>query len=336
MQKAENNQDQFVSNLDVMATLVERIKQYDMQTPLLIPKVYRDIVDVEQRWDMGNPWREIIDLSVNWGRLLAEHVYRWQLDFNGYCLYDDHVSDVWLKDLVANSLDKELKKQVDEKYKLLDGYMSGGISYFKTAVDIILKMSSMSEDSLRSFMKNFGTQGLAKIPHENVRTVATQIDGVAERLADSNVLRSEALTQYITGLTICLVTEFKNVFMARLTDLTYQDAIGNATLSSISSSEVLAKINEVSTAAKAIYDHLHAGNRWNLPGKPGLHANIVNSCDNCGALDHYSTSCPEPYDPDKCKNARDARAQAKKEAGGGRGGRGGRGGCGGRAGRGGD
>ena len=86
MQKAENNQDQFVSNLDVMATLVERIKQYDMQTPLLIPKVYRDIVDVEQRWDMGNPWREIIDLSVNWGRLLAEHVYRWQRDFNGLSL----------------------------------------------------------------------------------------------------------------------------------------------------------------------------------------------------------------------------------------------------------
>ena len=86
MQKAKNIQDQFVSNLDVMATLVERIKQYDMQTPLLTPEVYRDVVDVEQRWDMGNPWREIIDLSVNWGRLSAEHVYRWQRDFNGLSL----------------------------------------------------------------------------------------------------------------------------------------------------------------------------------------------------------------------------------------------------------
>jgi len=204
------------------------------------------------------------------------------------------------------------------------------------AVDIIFKMSSMSEDSLKSFMKNFSQQGLAKIPHENIRTVATQMDGVAERLADSNVLRSEALTQYITGFTICSVPEFKQVFMARLTQITYLDAIGDSILSSMSSSNVLKAISEVSTAARAIYDHLHAGNRWNLPGKPGLHATIVNSCDNCGSPDHYSTTCPEPYDADKCKKAREARAHARKEDNGGRGSCGGRGGRGGGAGRGGD
>ena len=45
-------------------------------------------------------------------------------------------------------------------------------------------MSSMAEESLKSFIKEFGRLGLAKIPHENVRTIATQMDGVAERLAD--------------------------------------------------------------------------------------------------------------------------------------------------------
>jgi hypothetical protein len=103
----------------------------------------------------------------------------------------------------------------------------------------------------------------------------------------------------------------------------------------MSSSEVLAKIKEISTAAKAIYDNLHLGNKWNIPGKPGLNANVaVIKCDNCGALDHISPKCPKPIDKEKCKKARDARAQAKKDSEGGRGGCGGRGGRGGGAGRG--
>ena len=151
MQKAKNIQDQFVSNLDGMAKIVERIKQYDMLLPLQIPKEYHDVVNVEARWDMGNIRREIVDLSTHWGKLSAEHVFRWQRDFNGYCFDVDHISNVMLKELMANSLDPELKKQVDEKYKLLDGYKKGGISYFKIAVDQIFKMSSMAEDSLQVF-----------------------------------------------------------------------------------------------------------------------------------------------------------------------------------------
>lgn len=335
VQKAKNIQDQFVSNLDVMDKLVERIKQYDMLVPLQIPEKYYDVVDVEQRWDMDNSQRVIIDLSAHWGKLSVEHVGRWQRDFNGYSLDEDHDSAVWLKDLMSNSMDPELRKQVDEKYVLLDEYMKGGIAYFKTAVDMIFKMSSMSEDSLKSFMKEFGKNGLAKIPHENVRLIANQVDGVSERLADANALRSEVLTQYLTGLTVCSVAKFKSVFEAKLTDMTYLDAMGDVVLSSMPSAAVLSKVKEVSTAAKAIYDHLHAGNLWNIPGKHGLHANIVNKCDNCGALDHLANKCPKPRDEDRCKKAREARGKGGR-GGGGRGGAGRGGGRGGGAGRGGD
>ena len=77
---------------------------------------------VHYQWDMGNIQREIIviDLSAHWGTLSVEHVGRWQRDYNGYSLENDHDSAVWLKDLMANSLDPELKKQVDKKYMLLD------------------------------------------------------------------------------------------------------------------------------------------------------------------------------------------------------------------------
>ena len=227
MQKAKNIQDQFVSILDVMAKLAERIKQYDMLLPLQVPKDYYDVVNVEDRWDMTNPQRKIVYLSKHWGKLSSEHCNKWQCDFNGYCSDIDHVSNVWLKDLISNSLDPELKKQVDEKYWLLDDYQKSDISYFKIAVDTIFKMSSMAKDSLKSFMKEFGKQGLAKISHENVLTIATQMDGVAKRLPDADKLRTEALIQYMTGLMICSVPSFKSVFMNRLTELTYLDATGD-------------------------------------------------------------------------------------------------------------
>ena len=49
MQKAKNIQDQFVSNLDVMAKVNERLKQYDMLLPLQIPAEYYNVVGVEDR-----------------------------------------------------------------------------------------------------------------------------------------------------------------------------------------------------------------------------------------------------------------------------------------------
>ncbi len=82
-------------------------------------------------------------------------------------------------------------------------------------------------------MIEFGEKGLAKVPHENVQTIATQMDGVAEQLDDANKLRSESLVQYMTGLLICSVAPFKAVFMARLTKFTYLDASGDVTLLSM-------------------------------------------------------------------------------------------------------
>ncbi len=55
-----------------------------MLLPLQVPKEYYDVVNVEDRWDMTNPQREIVDLSKHWGKLSLEHCSKWQRDFNGY------------------------------------------------------------------------------------------------------------------------------------------------------------------------------------------------------------------------------------------------------------
>jgi hypothetical protein len=174
VQKSKHIQDEFVLNLEVMKKVKEHVHQYDMRTLLQVPAVYRDIIGEDAwdaQWDASNPHSEIVDLTIHWGKLPLDHILKWQRNFNGYSSDVDHVSSIWIKDLLALSMDTELKRQVDEQYRELDLYQQGGISYFKIIVDTVFKMSSMTEESLKSFIKDFGKNGLPKVPNENVRLI---------------------------------------------------------------------------------------------------------------------------------------------------------------------
>jgi hypothetical protein len=245
-----------------------------------------------------------------------DHILKRQHDFNGYSSDMDHVSSIWIKDLLASSMDTELKRQVDEQYSELDFYQQGGISYFKIIVDTVFKMSSMTEESLKSFIKDFGKNGMGKVPNENVCLITFHVDGVAERLADSSLLRSKSLTQYVEGFTYCSVPKFKMIFVNKSVEYTYQDATSGSSLASMSSGDVLLKIKETSCAAVGIYDHLQLGKKWNLPGKHVINAVIVPKCDNCCDPNHLSPKCPKPCDEEKCKKAWQAQAKARDSEGG--------------------
>jgi hypothetical protein len=154
-----------------MKKFEERIHQYNMRTLLQVPAIYRDIVGKDAwdvQWDASNPYCKVVDLTLHWGKLPLDHILKWQRDFNGYSSNADQVSSIWIKDLLASSMDTELKRQVDEQYRELDLYQQGCISYFKIVLDTVFKMSSMTEESLKSFIKDFGKNGLAKVPNENV------------------------------------------------------------------------------------------------------------------------------------------------------------------------
>ena len=338
VQKSQHIQEQFVSNLMVMKELRERAVQYDLRGPFQVPAVYHDIVGEdawEGRWDTSNPNRVIVDLLTHWGSVSLDHVLKWQTDFNGYSEDEDMISSIWMQELLTSSMDVELRRQVETIEQELDVYQRGGITFLKIVMDTLFKMSTMAEDSLKQFIKDFGEKGLAKIPYENVRVISFQVNGVAERLADANLLRSESFIYYVNGYTRCSVAPFKAVFQNKATEYMYLDATGTSPFSSMSSPQVLAKIKETSRVAEALYDNLNLGKKWNLPGKEaGLHANIVSKCDNCGAPDHLANKCTKPRDDERCKAARDAREKAKEDlrgrggggrGGGGRGGRGGRG-----------
>jgi hypothetical protein len=113
-------------------------------------------------------------------------------------------------------------------------------------------MSIMAEESLNEFIKDFGKNGLAKIPNENVQLISGQIDGVAERLTDSSLLRSESRIHYINEYTICTGDACKQVFSNKSDKYTYLDATAESSFSSLSSGDVLKEMNLISTAARSI------------------------------------------------------------------------------------
>jgi hypothetical protein len=120
VQKSKHIQDEFVSNSEVMKKFKKRIHQYDMRTPLQVLAIYRDIMGEDAwdtRWDASNPHRKILDLTLHWGKLPLDHILKWQRDFNGYSSDVDHVSGIWIKDLLALLMDTKLKRHVDEQYR---------------------------------------------------------------------------------------------------------------------------------------------------------------------------------------------------------------------------
>ena len=82
----------------------------------------------------------------------------------------------------------------------------------------------------------------AKVPNENVCLITFQVDGVAESLADSGLLRSKSIAQYVGGFTYCSVPKFKMVFVNKSVEYTYQGAMGGSSLALMSSSDDLLKI----------------------------------------------------------------------------------------------
>ena len=102
-----------------MKQFKERVHQYDMRTPLQVLAVYHDVVGEdawEGRWDATNPNREIVDLTVHWGKLSLDHILKWQLDFTGCSEDEDHVSSIWIKDLLTSSMDPELTISREESH----------------------------------------------------------------------------------------------------------------------------------------------------------------------------------------------------------------------------
>ena len=327
MNKNKSIQEDVTSNLRALEPILNQLKQHDCDHVFQVPseKFYSEFGRTFQaRWNMDDPDYEAVDISKHWAKLPLAHVKLWQQDFNLFAFDEDLTSSNWVQELIEVMLDSEVRKQVKEKYDPLPQREKGGIVYFKIAMEIIFKMSSLTVAALREYFIAFGRNGLNKVQGENARTAGTMLIAVATRLADHGSLESEAIQHVADGFSRCSVKKFRDIFTARSSQLTFLDALEG--FGSMSSSEVLKEVEDMVYPAMTIFDNLNLSGAWNVPG-PSLNANGVPICDNCGATGHIAPECTLPRDEERCKQACEARLKASKEAGreGGRGGGRGRG-----------
>ena len=81
---------------------------------------------------------------------------------------------------MMNSCDALLVKRIDEKFKDLDFFEQGGVTYIKIALDEMFTISNTVVVTLQGFFDAFSKAGIAKVPNEDVRVARVQIVAIAE------------------------------------------------------------------------------------------------------------------------------------------------------------
>ena len=131
--KYQNIQELYVGNLEKLKGVKDCITKYDMMDPFKIPALVDiDTDDPELRWGDETTKR---DMLVHWSQIELLEVKAYQLDTNRYASEEDMTSSDWVKDLMMNSSEVELKGRVDEKFEKLDSLEQGGITYLKLMLD---------------------------------------------------------------------------------------------------------------------------------------------------------------------------------------------------------
>ena len=67
-----------------------------------------------------------------------------------------------MKDILTNSSEIELKKQVDEKFENIDALKQGGITYLEFLLDKMFCMINDVVTAFQKFLKTFAEDGLSK------------------------------------------------------------------------------------------------------------------------------------------------------------------------------
>ena len=328
----KNLQEGFVSNLLKVQNIIDHLELYDIVYVLAVPDTYDPSeADPLDQWLLNDPNFSATEIHLAWAKKSLDHVCAWQSFLNKRGSDIDVESSNWLQEFLSNCVNADLKKKVKEKFDLLSPHEQGGISYWKILMDIVFKMSSLTIQTLKEYLKSFGNAGLKSEVGQDVRTIGTLVRAVCTRLADKGSLEYEAYKNVIAGLAKCDVPLFANIYRQKAGTVEEQDAIHG--YGGMSSEDVLKLVEDLITAAMNIYDNMITAKKWIVPGRGvnSLNHDFKPKCDNCGG-EHFANECPHPRDDEKCKKAREARAASKKsQGGGGRGGgkgknRGGRGG----------
>jgi hypothetical protein len=151
LNKYTNLQSKYASNLVKIKNLKRHMDAWDMSDPFVIPQ----LID-PYALSVGNCWNERktagIHLLKNWGKLTLSQCCAWQRDSFDYASTNDLTSMEWARALMMNFCDALLIKRINEKFKDLDLYKQGGVTYIKIALDEMLTISNTVVTTLQGFV----------------------------------------------------------------------------------------------------------------------------------------------------------------------------------------
>ena len=116
------------------------ITKYDMVDPFkILVMVDLDTENLALRWGDETTKRDII---VHWSQVDLNEAITYQWDTNQYASEENTTIRYWVKDLMVNSSEAELKQRVDKKCEKIKSLEQGGITYLKFMLDEMFCMTN--------------------------------------------------------------------------------------------------------------------------------------------------------------------------------------------------
>jgi hypothetical protein len=163
---------------------------------------------------------------------------------------------------MMNSCDALLVKRINKKFKNLDLYKQGGLTYIKFALYEMFTISNTVVTFLQGFFKAFSKDEIGKVPNKDVCVVMEQIVAVTEQLAKVSALPTECTVQILEGFTRCSVLTFKQMFHHLLVGEGLRQL---CTLTPLHDSTCLGGIKKLCKEANNMFNELNISTEWNIP-----------------------------------------------------------------------
>ena len=124
---------------------------------------------------------------------------------------------------------------------------------------------------------------------------------MCSQLCKAKELPQELPVDLLTGLTLCLVSQFTTLFEHKLQQVKAASLEGNTHLSQF---EIMAEVRVILAQAAQYYGSLNMSDYWNLPHNQGVNAfgapaPVEVKCWNCGKSGHGLDKCKEARNDDK-------------------------------------
>jgi hypothetical protein len=123
----------------------------------------------------------------------------------------DQVSSKWLTMLLYKSCTTEMKEVLMLEYGNLDVCFCGGVTFAWIVRNKLFGLNQNTTAASVNFLKLFWNKGVHRYQGRNVALAWKKLLAVRSCLAESKGLLQEMPVDLLTGLTLCLVFQFKTL-----------------------------------------------------------------------------------------------------------------------------